>query len=99
MNLYVGSVIAFLETAEAFESCNRNRIFVDLAAKIPVDNFFHKLTNIYNNLKMHVDFGFIDKSKTEVEYLTGNPKGSAAVDRIWACLMFIIVTYVRHPDI
>ena len=46
MNMYVGSVIAFLETAEAFESCNRNRIFVDLAAKIPVDNLFYKLTNI-----------------------------------------------------
>lgn len=88
----------FLDIKGAFGSCNRKRTFFDLAAKFPGDKFVHKLKNIYNNLKMQVDLGFTDKSDVEVEYLTGNPEGSAASDRIWVSLMGSIVTYVRHPD-
>ena len=92
MNLCRGSVIAFLDIAGAFGSCNRNRIFVDLATKIPGDNSFYKHKHLSNNLKMHFDHEFIDKTNIEVEYLTGNPEDSVSIDMIWACLMVTIVT-------
>ena len=89
---HYGCAIVFLDIAGAFGSCNRNRTFFDLAAKFPGDRFVDKLKNAYNNLKMHVDLGFVDKSDIEIEYLTGNPEGSAASDRIWASLMGTVIS-------
>jgi hypothetical protein len=62
-----GGAIVFLDIAVAFSSCNRNRTFFDLAVKFSGDRFVHKLKNIYINLIMHVDLGFIDRTEIEIE--------------------------------
>ena len=93
-----GGIVTYLDISGAFGSCNRVRTFYDLAAKFPGDKFVDKLRHVYNSLVMQVDLGFVDKSEVEIEYLTGNPEGSAASDRIWASLMGSVIMYVKHPD-
>ena len=89
---YGGGIVTYFDIKGAFGSCNRVRTFYDLAAKFPGDKFVEKLRHVYNSLVMQVDLGFVDKTDIEIDYLTGNPEGSAASDRIWASLMGSIVS-------
>lgn len=93
-----GGILTYFDIKGAFGSCNRIRTFHDLAAKFPGDRFVDKLRHVYNSLVMQVDLGFVDKSEVKADYLTGNPEGSAASDRIWASLMGSVIKYVKHPD-